>query len=310
MDHAVREGPLPATRGAIRHAQPWTGGAVVHYVSDMRRHTCIVALPGALTLLASMPAMALDPAVAAAMALPDTGTTSAPPTTAAAPSSFLGDRLRFIGDVGAAIPQDMDITNVARSGNRTGLSGASLSLDTGIRFDLGLAYDVTEWFNVQLASGLIWNEVSKMQGTVVDGVPSVVGGNARLSGGSGDMYQVPIMVNGEFRLPLGKDMKLTLGGGLGAVWGDLSVSGVNLSTAPAVRASVDGSDWAFAYQGSLGLEWVLSSNVSLGAKYSFLGTTQLDFGTFNYSSPAIRSNGDFTSNVYTHSILATLRIRF
>ena len=274
----------------------------------MRRQTSIVALPGALTLLACSPALALDPALAATAALPDTGSATAAPGST--PSLLLGDRLRFIGDVGAAIPQDMDITNVARSGNRTGLSGASLSLDTGIRFDLGLAYDITDWFNVQLASGLIWNEVSKMQGTVVDGVPAVVGGNAQLSGGSGDLYQVPIMVNGELRLPLGKDMKLTLGGGIGAVWGDLSVTGVNLSTAPAVRASVDGSDWAFAYQGSAGVEWMLSSNLSLGVRYSFLGTTQLDFGTFNYSNPAIRSNGDFTSNVYTHSILATLRLRF
>lgn len=281
----------------------------------MNRLTARRALPGLATTLACLPALAADPGADAlgistaspiAMSAPQT-----PPAAATRPSAPIIDDLYFLADVGVAIPQDADIDNIASTNTSLGLSGAKLSLDPGVRFDLGLGYKITDWFAVEVASGLIWNGVDKVEGTVTDTPAGFIGANIPLAGGSGNVYNIPILFNGQFRIPVGKDLKVVLGGGIGTIWSDASVSGITTPLVPGLQASVNGSSWAFAYQGNAGVEWQLSWNVALGVRYAFLGTTELNYGAATFNTPLLVGTADIKANaLYTNSIMANLRFEF
>lgn len=281
----------------------------------MSRSTARRALPGLVSTLACLPALAAEPGadalgISAASTVTMT-TPQAPPAAATRPSAPIIDDLYFLADVGVAIPQDADIENIASTNTSLGLSGAKLSLDPGVRFDLGLGYNLTDWFAVEVASGLIWNGVDKVEGTVTDTPAGFIGANLPLAGGSGNVYNIPILFNGQFRIPVGKDLKVVLGGGIGTIWSDASVNGITTPLVPGLQASVNGSSWAFAYQGNAGVEWQLSSNVALGVRYAFLGTTELNYGTANFNTPLLVGSADIKANaLYTNSIMANLRFEF
>jgi opacity protein-like surface antigen len=274
------------------------------------------ALPGLLCLSGCLHAVASEPTsptgslpIMAGLAF--NTPQDAAPRGATRPSAPIVDDLYFLADVGVAIPQDVSLRNISASDTSTGLSGAKLSLDPGVRFDLGLGYKFTDAFAIELASGLIWNRVDKVEGTLTDTTTGFIGTDLPLEGGSGNVYNIPIMFNAQGRFPVGKDMKLVLGVGIGALWSDASITGVNSPLAPGILASVDGDSWAFAYQANAGLEWVLASNLTLGVRYAFLGTTDLNYGPASFNTPLAVGTEDIRANaLYTHSILATLRLKF
>jgi len=189
-----------------------------------------------------------------------------------------------MGDVGVTLTQDVNMKNTL------GLTGVQFGLDTGMRFDLGVGYDVTSWFSVEATAGLIWNSISTVSGTVTSGnIPFNL--NA-----TGDLYNVPIMVNGKFRIPIIEEAnspEIVLGGGIGALWSQYDLNSVDGFT-----VNDSSSAWAFAYQATAGVEWKLGNNLHLGVAYAFLGTTQLNYEVVTADA------------LYTNSILATLRYEF
>lgn len=281
------------------------------YQTTLRR-----ALPGLVCLTGCIPALASEPGTLAADLPMTSGLAfNAPqdsaPKAGTRPSAPIIDDLYFLADVGVAIPQDANLKNIASTTTSTGLSGAKLSLNPGVRFDLGLGYNVTDWFAVEVESGLIWNGVDKVEGNITDTTSGFIGANLPLAGGSGNIYNIPILFNGQFRVPVGKDLKVVLGGGIGAIWSDASVSGVNTPLVPGLTASVNGSSWAFAYQANAGVEWSLSTNLALGVRYAFLGTTELNYGPASFNTPLVVGTADIKADaLYTNSILATLRLEF
>lgn len=268
------------------------------------------AVSGIALSLCSTPCMASDPALATIAAMSQASSQSSPASTrptASGASKSLGDRWYLVGDVGGAFVPDINIKSFNRSSSSAGLSNASIDLDTGVRFDLGIGYAITPNFGVEIASGLIWNSVDRVRGTITP----PVGASQTLSGGSGDIYNVPIMLSGEFRLPIAKDVNLILGAGIGAVWSDASISDIRSSGLPAARASIDDNDWGFGYQANIGAQWVLTSNLSLGVGYAFLGITELDYGDVSFTGVALTSSNSIrTKGTFTSSVLATLRWNF
>lgn len=280
----------------------------------MNSRTVCRALPGLALALTTTALANSNASVAASLPslstlLQSGSTTSAPP--AARPSVSIFDEMYLLADVGVAIPQDANIKNIASTTTSSGLSGAKISLNTGMRFDVGLGYNLTDWLAVEVASGLIWNSVDRVEGTILDTTGGLLGANLPLSGGSGDVYNVPIMFNGQVRLPVGKDLKLLLGGGIGAVWSDASVNSITTTAIPGLQASVSGNSWAFAYQANVGLEWELAKNLALGVRYAFLGTTETNYGPASFNTSSLVGVADIKADaIYTHSILATLKLEF
>jgi opacity protein-like surface antigen len=199
----------------------------------------------------------------------------------------ISDYLYLMGDVGVTMTQDVNMKNAL------GLTGVQFGLDTGMRFDLGIGYDLTSWFSVEATAGLIWNSISNVSGTETSSNTSF---NLNATG---NVYNIPIMVNGKFRIPITKEAnspQIVLGGGIGALW-----SQYDLDSVAGFSSSANGtssSTWAFAYQATAGVEWKLGNNLHLGIAYAFLGTTQLNYEYVTADA------------LYTHSILATLRYEF
>lgn len=220
----------------------------------------------------------------------------------------ISDYLYLMGDVGVTLTQDVNMKNTL------GLTGVQFGLDTGMRFDLGVGYDVTSWFSVEATAGLIWNSVDSVSGTVTDTTGGFIGGDLPLSGGSGNIYNIPIMFNGKFRIPITKDAnspEIVLGGGIGALWSDADINSVTTAAVPGLEASVSGNSWAFAYQATAGVDWKLGNNLHLGIAYAFLGTTELNYGKTNFNTTQLVGTADVKADaLYTHSILATLRYEF
>ncbi len=244
---------------------------------------------------------------------------SAPPTQAPAPQT-VSDRFYFLSDAGVAFTQSINIANHTQTATSGGLSGAKINLNTGARVDIGVGFQLTESFAMEFATGLIWNSVSSVEGSVI----GTTGGFLRipipLQEGNGNIYNVPFMLNGKFRLPLNRDkthpLSFTCGAGAGGIWSDASVNNITsaqaTAIAPGAALSVNGNAFAFAYQANFGIEWQLANHLYLGFGYAFLGTTSLNYGTASFSTNAIGSTfiGLKADAIYTHSLLGTLRYEF
>ena len=226
----------------------------------------------------------------------------------------IADYLYWMGDVGVVMTQDAKIGNISSTASSLGLNDAQITLNTGMRFDLGIGYDVTSWFSVEATAGLIWNSVDSVSGTVTDTPGGFFGQDFALSGGSGNIYNLPLMFNGKFRIPITKEAKspeIVLGGGVGAIWSTADVDSVTTPDVPGLTASINGSSWAFAYQATAGIEWKLGNNLHFGFGYAFLGTTELNYGKPSFNTNLLVGVADIKADaLYTHSILATLRYEF
>jgi len=244
---------------------------------------------------------------------------SVPPTQAPAPQT-VSDRFYFLSDAGVAFTQSINIANHTQTATSGGLSGAKINLNTGARVDIGVGFELTELFAMEFTTGLIWNSVSSVEGNVI----GTTGGFLRipipLQEGKGNIYNVPFMLNGKFRLPLNRDkthpLSFTCGAGAGGIWSDASVNNITsaqaTAIAPGAALSVNGNAFAFAYQANFGIEWQLANHLYLGFGYAFLGTTSLNYGSASFSTNAIGSTfiGLKADAIYTHSLLGTLRYEF
>ena len=249
---------------------------------------------------------------------------SAPQSTAVLPQAAVkksvADSFYFLGDAGVAFTQSINITNHTASATTGSLTGAKLNLNIGARFDLGVGYQLTDSFALELASGLIWNSVSSVEGNLGGTINGFVRYPLPLQGGQGNIYNVPFMLNGKFRVPLNKDktypISLTCGAGVGGIWSDTSVNNITSVKAteivPGAALSVNGNAFAFAYQANLGLEWQLANHLYFGFGYAFLGTTALDYGPASFNTNAVGNTfvGIRADAIYTHSLLGTLRYEF
>ncbi len=172
----------------------------------------------------------------------------------------------FLGlDAGLALQQDMTVQDTG---------GGKLSFDPGLRLDLSGGVHVAPSWKAEVELGLIYNGASS------------VGGES-LGGHNPDYFQVPLMGNVIYTLPLGGPVSAYLGAGLGGVWGVLWHD---------LFGTEDGI--AFGYQAIAGVKYALNEDLDMGVSYKFLGTTEHDLG-------AATVDGTFS-----HSILATMTFKF
>ena len=197
------------------------------------------------------------------------------PTAYTSPSSSAGGfptgRLYLGADAGLALQQEVTIKD---SG------GAKISFDPGARFDVAVGYHFTDAWAAEFQTGVIYNSIDKIAGISLDS-----------QGLSANLYQIPLMANLSYTLPVRERVSAYLGAGVGGVVGVFHGEGGGEST--------DHTDLTFGYQGILGLKYALNDKMGLGLAYKFLGTTDHDFGS------GVKSEG-----TRTHSVLVAFTIKF
>src|ERR1051325_1972304 len=156
--------------------------------------------------------------------------------------------------------------------------GAKISYDLGFRFD----YRAGTWFNdswgAEVEVGLMHNSVK-----------SVAGESLSTNGESLDHYQIPVMVNVLYNLPLPGRFGVHAGAGIGGVY-SLFWGGNIFNSA---------GDLTFGFQGMLGAKYALTDHCDLGVTYKFLGTTDHDLGF------GVRASG-----TRSHSLLMAVTFKF
>ena len=181
------------------------------------------------------------------------------------------DQVYLNVDAGVAI--EKDITSKT--------TGGKISFDPGVRFGVSGGYRFNESVALELETGLIYNSIDK-----VGGVPlTVFGQNA-------DWYQVPILANVIYHIPIADKFHAFVGAGAGAV-----VSTVNIESGP---FSMDDSDVTFGYQILAGVTYAINEKMDVGVGYKFLGTADHEFDSFV----------GLNDSTQTHSLLATFNVRF
>ena len=155
------------------------------------------------------------------------------------------------GGVGVNLMSDITVNGTANN----------LKMAAGVDSSVSVGYQFVEWFSVEAESGVVWNE-----------------GRDLPPGLSMNLYQVPIMANANFTIPLsrpgsqrwpfiGVTAYLDFKVGIGTEWTRFNwkASGNKTNT----------SDWAFAYQVGTDLRLGLTSNFDLGVYFRFRGTTKV-----------------------------------
>ena len=216
-------------------------------------------------------------------------------------------------------------TTDTKANDSTTTQGFALE-DGKIRYDVGVGTSVTfgwripdSYLFLQFSAGFTWNGVQSFNAKIdVANVPG------KLSGGSGDLYQVPLLFTPgfEFDLPGGwpfmNGALIRVGPTVGAVYQDLQVNNVKRTVqggaGPEPTYSFGSDTWACAYGAFVDLEFFLSHNISLVLGYQFFATTSMNYGRLEETSPtgAVRGGGDLVkaNSTYTNVVKCGLSFYF
>ena len=207
----------------------------------------------------------------------------------------------YVGpEIGAAFQQDVNLQDVnfdttILGADVLGSAGGSLTMSAGIRFNLPIGYQPVEWFAIEFAPGIIWNQLSSynlaLNGTIDGGAQQSVTLPIDLEG---SYYQVPLVVNFIFKIPTDSPWVPYIGGGIGASYTYMNWTRISYAGVSQDLSNVDGSCWSLAYQGIAGLDYKITDEVSLGLKYIFTGTGNQNFGG---SFQDFDTKGSYSQNV-------------
>jgi opacity protein-like surface antigen len=214
----------------------------------------------------------------------------------------------YVGpEIGAAFQQDVNLQDVnfdttILGADVLGSAGGSLTMSAGIRFNVPIGYQPVEWFAIEFAPGIIWNQLSSynlaLNGTIDGGAQQSVTLPIDLEG---SYYQVPLVVNFIFKIPTDSPWVPYIGGGIGASYTYMNWTRISYAGVSQDLSNVDGSCWSLAYQGIAGLDYKITDEVSLGLKYIFTGTGNQNFGG---SFQDLDTKGSYSQNVMLNCTLS------
>ncbi len=172
----------------------------------------------------------------------------------------LGDQGQVYGrfDVGANFMNDLKVDN----------TGIDLEFDTGVRFDFAGGYKITDAFAVELEVGFAYNSVDSFNFHYGQDYEADISDY----GLDFDLYQIPMLVNLSYTIPLNSKIKPFVGVGVGGL--------AAIASAEMYGFEEDESAFAFAYQAFAGVNYQISNNVDIGLIYKFMGSSDLDFDSF------------------------------
>ena len=117
----------------------------------------------------------------------------------------LGDQGQVYGrfDVGANFMNDLKVDN----------TGIDLEFDTGVRFDFAGGYKITDAFAVELEVGFAYNSVDSFNFHYGQDYEADISDY----GLDFDLYQIPMLVNLSYTIPLNSKIKPFVGVGVGGL---------------------------------------------------------------------------------------------
>lgn len=183
----------------------------------------------------------------------------------------------------------------------------TVEFDVGARVDLGLGYRISRVVSLELQPSVIWASAPNKV-VVADIIEPGYNYTLSVSRGEVELLQVPILVGAIARFPVSNRLAAYIGADVGVVFTRLQLGNLQLDCyndeeyGTSNTGDDSGTDWAFAYQAKLGLEYLLDKNLVLGLGYQFLGTTDQEWHIY--------TDNLRTDAIYTHSVSVRLDFNF
>jgi opacity protein-like surface antigen len=199
-------------------------------------------------------------------------------------------------DIGGTLQQDLKI----RTLDGVTAPNSKFTFDPGVRFDVAGGYNFNESLAVELELGMTYNQVDQIRlfGTALPRVepdrPFFGRDDEDRDEHALGFYQVPIMANVIYTLPLSSRVRPFIGVGAGGI--------ASIFERDRRHDSDSDSDFTFGYQGQAGLTFILNEHMDIGVLYKFMGALPQ---RFNFDFGAVQ-----TDNTYSHSILAGFNFNF
>lgn len=201
---------------------------------------------------------------------------AAPPTEVEAPGPWY-----VAAAVGGTFALDAD----AKENN------ARFRFKGGVGVNVGVGYAFAEDWAVELHSGLLWNEIDSVGGSVT----SRLGNDFNLGGGTGHMYQVPVMGSIVYSIHFTEKLALGLKAGAGIQWTDMDVKNIRAfgPLAPMNTFGYSKQSTAFRWEVGVRVANQIAPNIRIGGGVMFSGTSEVNIGSPNYAGgPAFLPAGD------------------
>ena len=182
-------------------------------------------------------------------------------------------------DIGPSFVQDATINSTTKVFSQTFHASRTVEFQTGIRGDIAVGYNINGAWAMELESGAIWNAIGSEQ----------------------ELYQIPILLNVLYKIPLKNSWTPYFGVGAGVV-----VSKIDFLTVPTAAAATyvrtSDTDQTFAYQAMAGIKYAVSDRAQIDLGYKFFGTLDQSWAG---NGTTLTSNG-----IYTHAVLASFTWKF
>jgi len=188
-------------------------------------------------------------------------------TSSCGPPEEYGSTEGFTFRSGIGISYQGDLSTSGTVGGEREV--AEMDFSPGLRFDLTPGWNFNEYIRLELSAAFLYNQAHSL---TINGETYYASNNFGFS--STGFYQVPIMPQVIFSLPVSKEIDLFIGGGFGANF----VYGMLLGELPDNTLltnninSGSSSSWNYAWQLSAGVEWTVMPGLDLEFSYKLLST--------------------------------------
>ena len=200
--------------------------------------------------------------------------------------------------LGISMIRDTDINPFSgvTSGTTVSSGAATLAFNPGFRMDCPIGAKITDWFALEFAPGFMLNTIQYIEPT--NGSLSIGSQTVSQNGQAslvGDYYQIPMLANFLFTIPIHPQFTISAGFGVGGMVSaaqTTSLQGVSLEGSDGI-----GTALSFAYAGQFGLDFPFSENMQAGLYYKYTGTGAQDFTGGNFFQFVQNNNGTSTQSV-------------
>jgi opacity protein-like surface antigen len=161
--------------------------------------------------------------------------------------------------------------------------GIKFKFKNGLGLNIGVGYQLCETLAVEVRSGVLWNEIKGFNETQM---------NENITGGEGDVYQIPLMASLIYSIPISEKLSIGLKAGVGIQWTDFNASNIEFSS-PGVQSSFgsyDHTSTAFRWEVGFQLANQIAHNVRIGGGVLFSGTSSVSLGTATVTGAAAGGN--------------------
>jgi opacity protein-like surface antigen len=156
------------------------------------------------------------------------------------------------------------------------LPNSQVAFDPGFRLGVRGGYGVTDWFDAEVETGIMANNIDSITGA---------------TNPDASFANIPFLLNARFHCPALHRVDPYFGGGLGGSSSILSANNVNIG-GTVLNGTTAGI--VFAYQAFAGVRFAINDRMGLSVEYHYFATTSADMQadvTFNVPSDTVSFGG-------------------